>query len=182
MRVISGSAKGTKLDSVPGDTTRPITDRVKTALFDTIRPRIQGKTILDLFGGSGSVGIEALSQGATHCTFLDLSRHAVQTIRANLERTKLIDQAEVKQFDAFKFLRNTNQSFDLVYIAPPQYKNLWVEAMHCLAERPERIVPGGEIIVQIHPKEYEKLNLTAFTEVSERKYGDTLLIFFVRQS
>ncbi len=179
MRVISGSAKGIHLDSVPGDTTRPITDRVKTALFDTIRPRIQGKTVLDLFAGSGSVGIEALSQGAAHCTFLDIAKEPIQTIKSNLKKTQLESQAEVRQTDAFKFLRNTAQSYDLTYVAPPQYKNLWIEAMHCIAERPERVSANGEVIVQIHPREYEKLELSAFKEVAERKYGDTLLLFFI---
>ena len=133
---------------------------------------------MDLFAGSGSVGIEALSQGAKHCTFLDIAKEAIRTIQTNLERTKLEAQAEVRQTDAFKFLRNSSQSFDLIYVAPPQYKNLWVEAMHCIAERPERVAPGGEIIVQIHPREYEKLKLEAFQEESERKYGDTLLVFY----
>lgn len=178
MRVVSGTAKGRTLKAVPGDTTRPILDRVKTALFDTIRPYIQGATVLDLFAGSGSVGIEALSQGASHCTFLDLAAPAIKTINSNLEATKLSAQATVKHFDAFKFLRNTSQTFDLIYVAPPQYKNLWAEAMRTIAERPHLVKPSGQVIVQIDPKEYEELELTQFALTDQRKYGSTLLLFY----
>ena len=178
MRVISGIAKGKKLKPVPGDTTRPILDRVKTALFDILRPEIQGITVLDAFAGSGGVGIEALSQGAAHCTFLDSATKAVATIRDNLENTGLTSKAEVRTTDAFNFLRNTSKAFDLIYIAPPQYKSLWVEMMHIIAERPEVVNDGGLIIVQIDPKEYERLVLSEFQEDDQRKYGNTLLVFY----
>src|SRR5947207_311624 len=130
MRVVAGSARGQKLLVVPGHGTRPILDRVKTSLFDMLRPRIPGMTVLDLFAGSGSVGIEALSQGAAHCTFIDRGHLAVATIKRNLALTGFSDRAEVRQTDAFGYLRGSKRSFDLIYIAPPQYKSLWVEAMH----------------------------------------------------
>ena len=178
MRVIGGSAKGCKLKSVPGDTTRPILDRVKTTLFDILRPRITDCSWLDLFGGSGSVGIEALSQGAKSCVLLDLEPKAVSTIKANLEHCKLSDKATVRNMDAFSYLRNCQKSFDFIYVAPPQYKNLWVEAVQMIAERPQLINSGGQIIVQIDPKEYEELNLTLFSEADLRKIGNTYLIFY----
>jgi len=180
MRVIAGTARGTKLDAVPGDTTRPILDRVKTALFDILRPRLSGARVLDLFGGSGAIGIEALSQGAEHCTFLDLSRAAVETIRANLTRTHLLERADVRHFDAFSWLRNSAQAFDLIFVAPPQYQALWVQALHLIAERPQLVTPGGQVIVQIDPREYEPLGLTDLTETGQRSYGNTLLVFFER--
>ena len=130
MQVIAGSAKGRKLKSVPGQTTRPILDRVKTALFDILRPGLAGIRVLDLFAGSGSVGIEALSQGAGECTFIDVEKRAIDTIRENLKITDLAGRAEVRHLDAFLFLRKCEVEFDLVYVAPPQYVNLWVEAMH----------------------------------------------------
>lgn len=178
MRVISGSAKGHKLDSIPGDNTRPILDRVKVALFDTIRPRIQGKTFLDLFAGSGSVGIEALSQGASHATFTELYEPAIKVIHKNLKHTKLEDRASVKHIDAFRFLKGCKNSFDLIFIAPPQYKGLWSEAMYAIAERPEIVKSAGEIIVQIDPKEFEQLNMSGFSLNQERQYGSTLLLFY----
>jgi len=178
MRVIAGTAKGRKLLAVPGDGTRPILDRVKTPLFDILRPEIQGARVLDLFAGSGAVGIEALSQGAAHCTFLDLSRPAIDTIKANLETTGFVASAEVRHYDAFSFLRNSAKSFDLIYVAPPQYESLWVQAMQTIAERPEIVTPTGLVVVQIDPKEYEALSLTQFQETEQRKYGNTLLVFY----
>jgi 16S rRNA (guanine966-N2)-methyltransferase len=178
MRVVSGSARGRRLKAVPGDTTRPILDRVKTALFDILRPTLEGATVLDLFGGSGSVGIEALSQGASHCTFLDLSAAAVKTIRENLEATGFSEKSEVRNTDAFSYLRNTKKSFDLIYVAPPQYKNLWVQALQTIAEKPSLINSGGRIVAQIDPSEYEPLSLSAFVEYDQRKYGSTVLVFY----
>ncbi len=177
MRVIAGKAKGTKLLSVPGDTTRPILDRVKTPLFDILRPEIQGVRMLDLFAGSGSVGIEAISQGAEHCTFLDLAKKATDTIKKNLESARLGEQSEVRTTDAFAYLRNTSKTFDLIYIAPPQYKGLWLEALQCIGERPSLVEDDGLMVVQIDPKEQEAFTLRAFEVEQERKYGNTLFMF-----
>jgi 16S rRNA (guanine(966)-N(2))-methyltransferase RsmD len=190
MRVIGGLAKGKKLLAVPGHGTRPIMDRVKTALFDTLRPRIAGADMLDLFAGSGSVGIEALSQGAASCTFIDMGRHAIDTIKKNLVHTGLSDRAEVRQMDAIAYLRGTTKDFDLIYIAPPQYKGLWEAAMRLLAERPElvRTTSGGSdddtgaglAIVQIDPREYRSADLGEFRETKQKRYGNTLLVFYER--
>jgi 16S rRNA (guanine(966)-N(2))-methyltransferase RsmD len=175
---------------VPGHGTRPILDRVKTALFDMLRPRIAGMLVLDLFAGSGSVGIEALSQGALFCTFIDCSHQAVTTIKKNLASTGLADSAEVRRADALDYLMDTDRSFDLIYIAPPQYKNLWVESMRRLAGRPQLLrnpnddydqgLAPGTAVVQIHPKEYERLELGELAEVRRKRYGNTLLVFFER--
>jgi len=178
MRVVGGSARGKKLLAVPGDTTRPILDRVKTSLFDILRPVVSGKTFLDVFGGSGQVAIEALSQGAIHATILDLEPKAVETIKRNLTATRLSDKAEVRNTDAFSYLRNTSKAFDFVFIAPPQYKNLWIEALQLVGERPHLVTEEGMIIVQIDPREYELVTLTSFSEAQRRKYGNTELIFF----
>jgi len=178
MRVVAGTAKGTKLLAVPGDTTRPILDRVKVALFDVLRPRLAEIKVLDLFAGTGQVGIEALSQGAGHVTFIDATRSAVETIKKNLAAAKLNEKAEVRHTDAFTFLRNTSRAFDLIYVAPPQFEALWIQAVRDLAERPQLLNPGGLIIVQIDNKEYEPLALSAFRESEQRKYGSTLLVFF----
>ena len=133
MRVVAGSAKGKPLLLVPGSGTRPIMDRVKESLFDILRPRIDGMRVLDLFAGSGSVGIEALSQGADFCTFIDRDRGAVATIKKNLASTGLAERALVLHTDALGFLVGLEQTFDLIYVAPPQYKRLWVEALRRIA-------------------------------------------------
>jgi 16S rRNA (guanine(966)-N(2))-methyltransferase RsmD len=104
LRVIAGTARGRRLRSVPGDTTRPITDRVKESLFDILGGDIQSATFLDLFAGTGSVGIEALSRGAAFARFIDREQQAVATVRLNLETTGLTGRAEVIKMDAFTYL------------------------------------------------------------------------------
>ena len=178
MRVVSGKAKGRKLLAVPGDTTRPILDRVKTALFDTIRPHIADAHVLDLFAGSGSVGIEALSQGAQHCVFLDIAPKALETIKTNIATCGFESLSEVRSTDAFTYLRNASKDFDIIYVAPPQYKGIWIETMHFIAERPSLLKKFGQVIVQIDPSEYEPLSLTAFSLVDDRTYGNTQLLFY----
>jgi 16S rRNA (guanine966-N2)-methyltransferase len=189
MRVVGGTARGKPLRLVPGKGTRPILDRVKTALFDILRPRIEGMRVLDLFAGSGSVGIEALSQGAAHCTFIDLGHQAIATVKQNLLATGFSESSTVHQTNALDFLRSTPRSFDLIYVAPPQYKNLWIEALRVLAARPDVLGVASEdnpspglAIVQIDPKEYESLDLGELREVRQKRYGNTLLIFFERSA
>ena len=115
-----------------------------------------------MFGGTGAIGIEALSQGAAECIFLDTSAQAVKTIRTNLETTRLASQAEVRHTDAFVYLKNTSRAFDLIIVAPPQYKGIWVEAITLLAERPALLNPHAQVIIQIDPKEYEELLFSYF--------------------
>ena len=181
LRVISGKAKGRRLNLVPGDSTRPITDRVKESLFNIIREDLPGCMFLDLFAGTGSVGIEALSRGAQKARFLDLHPKAIKTIYQNLETTGLGDQAEVIQMDAFIHLtRKPDENYDYVYIAPPQYKDMWEKAMRALDKEPDWLVDDGWVIVQIDPKEYIDLELENFSEFDQRKYGSTLLVFYER--
>lgn len=180
MRVIAGIAKGLQLNSVPGKSTRPITDRVKEALFNIIGPDIIGKSLLDLFAGTGSVGIEALSRGAEYVLFLDTNYRAFKVIKQNLETTGLTAFADVWKKDAFTFLNDEpDQKFDYIFIAPPQYKGLWHKAMLALDANHKWLCDKGVVVVQIHPKEIENGNdYTKFKEFDRRDYGDTLLIFF----
>ena len=178
-RIIAGTARGTRLQAVPGDTTRPITDRVKEALFNILGADMLEADFLDLFGGTGSVGIEALSRGARFTRFNDSSRAAVSTIKANLEKTRLKDRAEVLQADAFALLkRRPDRSFDYIYIAPPQYKDLWKRALSELDANPGWIKEETWVIVQINPVEYEPQELLHLVEFDQRKYGNTLLLFY----
>ncbi len=181
LRVIGGIARGRRLRPVPGDTTRPITDRTKESLFNIIGGDIHGSSFLDLFAGTGSVGIEALSRGAAYARFLDLERLAVQTIRTNLESTGFSRAAEVLRIDAFKYLsQEPDRVFDYIYIAPPQYRQLWVRALRVLDANPKWLSPDAWVIVQIHPKEYEALDLVSLSAFDQRQYGSTLLIFYER--
>jgi 16S rRNA (guanine966-N2)-methyltransferase len=181
LRVIAGKARGMRLKAVPGDTTRPITDRTKESVFNIIGPDIQGAAMLDLFGGTGSVGIEALSRGAEFVRFLDLSRQAVATIQENLASTRLKGSAEVLRMDAFALLaRPPDRAFDYIYIAPPQYKEMWKRALLEVDSRPGWMSEDAWVIVQIHPIEYEELELKNLAPIDKRQYGSTLVIFYER--
>jgi 16S rRNA (guanine966-N2)-methyltransferase len=179
MRIISGTAKGRILKSVPGDTTRPITDRVKVALFDILAGDIADSSILDLFAGTGGVGIEALSRGARRAVFVDIDPKSILTIRENLKSSKLGDRAVVIRSDSFRYLeRVEHEAFDLIYIAPPQYKGLWIVALQAVDHNPDWLSEDGLAIVQIDPKEDRTVDLNSLREFDRRKYGSTLLLFF----
>jgi len=178
-RIISGSARGIRLKVAPGDITRPITDRVKEALFNIIGPDILDSFFLDLFGGSGSVGIEALSRGAKFAQFIDLNCTAIDAIRNNLESTKLLPKAKLVQSDAFAYIsRKSDSAFDYVFIAPPQYKEMWIKALLLIDLHSDWLNPEAWVIIQIDPIEYQKLELKNLKEFDSRKYGSTLLVFF----
>lgn len=179
LRVISGTARGKRLKQVPGDSTRPIMDRVKENLFNILRNEIHDAHWLDLFAGTGQVGIEALSRGAAHVVFIDTVRAAIKTIESNLRSTRLEEGAEVVRSDAFNYLERSDMTpFDLIFIAPPQYKRLWVEAVQRVDQRPSLLNPNGLVVVQIDPKESESLSLENLTLEQSRKYGNTQLDFY----
>jgi 16S rRNA (guanine(966)-N(2))-methyltransferase RsmD len=171
-------------------------DRVKTALFDILSTQVEDARFLDLFAGTGSVGIEALSRGARHAMFIEMNPKMVKLVRENLKITQLADRAETLQSDAFKFLQthqilqlsqhipysviSQHQEYDIIYVAPPQYEELAARAL-ALIDRSRLMAKDGLVIVQIHPKEragivaaeYQHLVLT-----DERRYGSTLLMFY----
>lgn len=179
LRIISGSARGMRIKDVPGDTTRPVTDRVKESLFNILANDVRESSWLDLFAGTGSIGIEALSRGAEFVRFNEMNRLAIHTINTNLEITRLKANGQVTQGDAFTLLRSVPpRSFDYIYIAPPQYKEMWSEALHMLDENPTWLSEDGWVIVQIHPVEMKEIELNNLTEIDRRKYGSTLLVFY----
>jgi 16S rRNA (guanine(966)-N(2))-methyltransferase RsmD len=191
MRVVTGEAKGRKLKGPRTSGTRPIIDRVKTALFDILSMRIEDARFLDLFAGTGGVGIEALSRGAASATFIEMNYSMLKIVRENLKITDLGDRAETLHTDAFKFLQSyalENQSmpggkereYDIVYVAPPQYQGMAARALQLLDQ--SRLVPdAGLVIIQIHPKERSvvaAVPLVRLTLTDERRYGSTLLMFY----
>jgi 16S rRNA (guanine966-N2)-methyltransferase len=181
LRVISGTAKGRRLKDVPGNITRPVTDMVKQALFNILGGDVIDSTWWDLFGGTGAIGIEALSRGAAFVLFTDLNRAPIQTINANLLSCGFTNNADVRKVDAFSMLSgNPSRSFDYIYIAPPQYHEMWSKALSSLDNNPRWFNPDAQVIVQIHPIEYRAINLSNLVEYDQRKYGSTLLIFYQR--
>jgi len=177
-RVIAGTAKGRRLKLVPGDSTRPIMDRVKESLFNIIGRDILDSHFLDLFAGTGSVGIEALSRGASRAVFLDVEKKAIQTIKENLTVTGLLSNATIIHADAFKYIeQEPNLVYNFIYIAPPQYNNLWMKTLLTLDAHPAWLTPATEVIVQIDPTEEQPVSLTHLEVVDQRRYGSTLLLF-----
>lgn len=145
MRVITGAAKGRKLETLSGQDVRPTVARIKEAVFSVIQFQVQGRVFLDLFAGSGQMGIEALSRGAKEAVFVDKRREAVSVIQKNLQTTKLDSLAKVVQTDAISFLTNTDKKFDLVFLDPPYEEGLLQEILPLVVKK---MSPGGRIICE----------------------------------
>ena len=182
LRVIAGKAKGRKLRSVPGDTTRPITDRVKESLFNIIAGDVVDSNWWDVFAGTGAVGIEALSRGAASVRFSDSNRAPIDTIKSNVEHCGFKTQAEIRRADAFAFLSSPpDRAFEYIYIAPPQYQDMWAKALEFLDDNTDWLTDDGWVIAQIDPKEYQPLVMQNLEEFEQRRYGSTLLVFYERK-
>ena len=134
MRVVSGSARGRRLKELQGMETRPTTDKVKESLFNVIQFDIPGRKVLDLFGGTGQLGIEALSRGAAHCIFIDQRRDAVALIRENLKLCRLEENAAVMQGDALAFLSSCREKFDVIFLDPPYHTDLMDRALELVTK------------------------------------------------
>ncbi len=183
LRVISGKAKGRRLKDVPGDTTRPVTDMVKQAIFNILGADVQDTIWWDLFGGTGAIGIEALSRGASFVRFSELNRLPIETIKANLQVTGFSAQAEIRRGDAFTMVQTPiDRQFDFIYVAPPQYKEMWSKALLALDGNPGWLKEGAWVIIQIHPREERSLDLQNLSRFDERKYGSTLLLFYEKKA
>lgn len=179
LRVIAGELKGRRLKTVPGDTTRPVTDRVKESLFDILADDVVDSSWWDVFSGTGAISIEAISRGASFATMCDLNRLPIETIRSNVQTCGIVGKVQIIKGDAFQLLsQEPKRTYDFIYIAPPQYLQMWEKAMQILDKQPGWLKESGDIIVQIHPIEYKSLELTNFEEYDQRKYGSTLLIFY----
>lgn len=134
MRVITGSARGRKLKELTGMETRPTTDRVKESIFNIVQFDIEGRRVLDLFGGTGQLGIECLSRGAAEAVFVDLRKEAVALIRENLSWTGLSDRGRVVQGDYLSFLTRCGETFDLIFLDPPYGSGMLSKALQLIAE------------------------------------------------
>lgn len=145
MRVITGTARGRRLETLPGEHTRPTAERVKEALFSIIQFELEGRQVLDLFAGSGQLGIEALSRGAAGCVFVDNSREAAEVVRRNLKTVGLMSQAQVIAQDAFSYLSRPGERFDIALLDPPYSSGLMLPALQKVAEH---MSDGGVILCE----------------------------------
>lgn len=179
MRVISGTARGTKLNSIESISTRPTLDRVKEALFNIIQTHIQNSNVLDLFAGSGALGIEALSRGAKHCTFCDKSHESIKMLEQNLQKTKFENKATIFIKDYKKCISSLEENkFDIIFIDPPYKLDIAVNSIKLILEY-NILAKDGIIILETDEeerdmKELENINLEVY---DVRKYGRVKLIF-----
>ena len=177
MRVITGKARGVQLKTPEGMLTRPTADRVKEALFSIINFDLPGAAVLDLFGGTGQLGIEALSRGANSAVFVDQREDACKIIRENLRRTKLESQGRVVRSDYLDYLRRSKEKFDIILLDPPYAEVFLENALKCITEID--ILQSGGIIVAERPVEKElPFEFEGYTRSRDYKYGKTLLTIY----
>ena len=183
MRVISGSARGTILHSIEDKKTRPTLDRVKESLFNILQNNIEDKIVLDLFAGSGAIGIEFLSRGAKKAYFCDKSKEAINMIKQNLNKTRLQEKAEILNEDysqCLKNLKERNIKLDIVFLDPPYKENYSANAIKEISEL-ELLKENGIIIVETDEKDrdekrIEEMNIK-YKIYDLRKYGRAYLLF-----
>lgn len=171
MRIISGQARGRKLIAPDGLDTRPTTDRVKESMFNLIIPYIPTNNVLDLFAGSGALGIEALSRGCKRGVFVEQDKAALSVIKKNLELSRQSEKAEVITGDAFTYLKQTGTRFDIIFLDPPYSKGLLTRAIEVIAQR--KLLSDGGIIVAEGEVNGEEPPVGCFEILKRAKYGKT---------
>lgn len=178
MRVITGSARGRKLRAPDGMDTRPTTDLVKEAVFSVIQFIVPYASVLDLFAGSGQMGIEALSRGANKAVFLDSSRKALEVIKENLQNTRFVKQAKALSGDAESFLKNAVEKYDIIFLDPP-YSQGYPEKLLPLLGKP---LSENGIVLYEHDKKEELPEETEDLVLKKRyRYGRTIVSSYVRK-
>lgn len=177
MRVISGKARGVKLKTPMGQNTRPTADRVKEAMFSILQFELPGTRVLDLFGGTGQLGIEAISRGAKEAVFVDQSEQACKLIRENLRLARMEQEGKVVRSDYLTFLKNTKQRFDIILLDPPYAEVFLENALNFITEID--ILQSNGIIVAECPLGKElPSDFPGFTRSKDYKYGNTILILY----
>ncbi len=180
MRVIAGTARSVPLRTREGLDTRPTTDRVKVSMFNIIQFAIEGRRVLDLFGGSGQLAIEALSRGASHGVIVDASQEAVEVIRENLRRTKLENMAQVVRMDYLSYLSTCRETFHLIFLDPPYHGPMLENALQKIGE--SALLTRGGIIVTERPAE-KQLTATfpGLIRSKDYRYGKTVVTLFRKE-
>lgn len=190
MRIISGKARGTKINTIDEVTTRPTLDRVRESLFNIIQNYVSNTYVLDIFAGSGALGIEALSRGAKHAVFCDINKDAVKIINENLMKTRLKENAIVYNMNYKKMIEKLSKNdfkFDIVFVDPPYKENLAVNSVKLIIQN-NLLNENGIIIIETDEKErdlkelqelnkIDNENLQKIKIIDERKYGRANLIF-----
>lgn len=172
MRVISGTLRGHKLESLEGMDTRPTLDRVKEALFSMLFGRTEDATGLDLFAGSGALGIELLSRYGSECTFVDNSKDALDIVRRNIASCRLSDRAHIVRSNFADFLHSTDKCFDIIFIDPPYDGDMYIPALQIIRKR-SLLAKDGVIVLECR-SDYNPV-YEGFSLIKDKKYGKVRL-------
>jgi len=179
VRVISGSARGLKLNTPGDDRVRPTTDRVKESMFNIVQDWVYDSQVLDLFAGSGALGIEALSRGASQAVFCDNSLDSIKIIKSNIEKARLADRSQIVSGDFKRCLRDMeakNQSFDMIFVDPHYYEGLFEEVLDTI--RSCKILKKDGIVIVEHDAKKPIGQVEGLEVYKEKKYGITMLTFY----
>lgn len=179
VRVISGSARGLKLNTPGDDRVRPTTDRVKESMFNIVQDWVYDSQVLDLFAGSGALGIEALSRGASQAVFCDNSLDSIKIIKSNIEKARVADRSQIVNGDFKRCLRDMeakNQSFDMIFVDPPYYEGLFEEVLDTI--RSCKILKKDGIVIVEHDAKRPIGQVEGLEVYKEKKYGITMLTFY----
>lgn len=181
MRVVAGKAKGTQIKNIDGNETRPTKDMVKEALFSILYTKVQDSIFLDLFAGSGGVGIEALSRGANKAYFSDKNKECIDAIRSNIEKTHFTEKAIIINGDFKSTIEKLkNIKFDIIFIDPPYNKGLGIESISLLADN-EMLTPDGILIYETDEIENVPEIIKIYERYNYKKYGRNILNFYRRK-
>lgn len=178
MRVISGKVRGLKLDAPKNDDVRPTTDRVKESLFNIINPYVLEAKVLDLFAGTGSLGIECLSRGASECVFVDVSKESLNIVRSNIKKARVENESKILNLD-FKdaIKRLSGQKFDIIFMDPPYYKDMFINALQGV-DNANLLSENGIIMIEHDSKDSFSQNIGNLVPFKSKKYGKTTLTFY----
>ena len=180
MRVISGKVRGLKLNAPKNDDVRPTTDRVKESLFNMINSYMMDSDILDLFAGTGSLGIECLSRGANQCIFVDNSKESINIVKSNIKKARVENESIVLNLDfksAINSLSSKNKQFDVIFMDPPYYKNMFSDALSAV-DNNNLLKEDGIIVVEHDTVDKFPDNMGRLYKSREKKYGNTTLTFY----
>ena len=174
MRIITGTSKGKKLVSLEGEATRPTSERIKEAVFSSIQFDVEGRRVLDLFAGSGQMGLEALSRGAEKATFIDLSREAMEIVKQNVKITGFTDKCHYLVSDWRNYIRKASgrEQYDLVFVDPPYAMECCADAANYLAEK-SLIIPGAIVVLESGEEEIDPTDerLSGYRVIKSTHYG-----------
>lgn len=175
MRVITGVAKGRKIRALDGIDVRPTIERVKEAMFSTIQFEIEGAKVLDLFAGSGQLGIEALSRGARHCTFVDSNAKSIDCIRENIKTVGFNDKSRIVPANSNSFLKGTTDEFDFIFVDPPYEKGIIAKTLDSISDK---VAFNGRVICEHEHKLELPQSAGELTMKKQYKHGKTMITIY----